>query len=114
MILTENTGELLETLVCDHLLRLSFRWNNYAAPQVYYWTGKNEQEVDFVVKTERFGASYLPIEVKSGDTGKLKGIKALIKEKSLPFGIVITKNRLEYDVEEKIIYVPIVYFLLLC
>ena len=114
LILTENTGELLETLVCDHLLRLSFKWNNYIEPQVYYWTNKNDQEVDFVIKTERFGTPYLPVEVKSGDSDKIKGIKSFIKEKNSSFGIVVTKNRLEYTPKDKLVYVPLVYFLLLC
>jgi predicted AAA+ superfamily ATPase len=113
-ILTENTGELLETVVCDHILRLSFKWNNYATPEVFYWANKSDQEVDFIVKTENFGSPYLPIEAKSEKPGGLKGLRSFIQEKGAPFGIVITKDKINFEPEEKIIFIPIHLFLLLC
>jgi hypothetical protein len=112
-ILSENTGELQETVICDHLLRLSFRWNNHTKPEVYYWSNKKEQEVDFVINAQNFGV-YLPIEAKSDKPGALKGMKDFLKNENAPFGLVATTGRLDFDEKEKIIFIPIVYLLLLC
>lgn len=112
-ILSENTGELQETIVADHLLRLSFRWNNYTKPELYYWSNKKDQEVDFVIRAKSFGA-HLPIEAKSEKTGDLKGIRDFLEQGKAPFGIVLTKDLLRYDEKEKLVFVPTVLFLILC
>lgn len=116
-ILTENIGELVETVICDHLLRLSFRWSNYVEPEVYYWTDKKGKETDFVIKTQNLGPLYLPIESKYSDNpDNLKGIISFLEEEKndAPFGIVLTKDVLKYNERSRLLFIPVVTFLFLC
>ncbi len=116
-ILTENLGELVETVVCDHLLRLSFKWSNYVEPEVYYWSDKKGKETDFIVKTQNLGSLYLPLECKYSDNpDNLKGIMSFLEDEkgNAPFGIVLTKDSLTYDEGRRLLFIPIYLFLLLC
>lgn len=74
-------------------------------PQVYTWsrdkTGSSA-EVDFVIT---YNQKILPIEVKSGSTGKLKSLKIFLDEKKSPLGIRISQH--ELSLHEKILSIPI-------
>ena len=41
----------------------------------------------------------LPVEVKSGTTGRLKSLKMYLEEKNVSLGIRISKNELEFSNE---------------
>jgi hypothetical protein len=57
-----------------------------ADPQLYYWqrTGGRLGKVDYVIQ---HGNHIVPVEVKSGATGKMKSLHQLMAEKKLNFAI---------------------------
>lgn len=75
---SEDRGRLLENLVAIELKRRKMYWNNNW--EIYYWKGKNENEVDFIVKENEsveqlIQASY---DVENTKT-KEREIRGLIK-----------------------------------
>jgi predicted AAA+ superfamily ATPase len=59
---------------------------------LHYWireTKSASAEVDYVVE---FGARIIPIEVKTGHSGKLKSLHSLMAEKQLPFAVRFDAN----------------------
>ena len=104
-----DVGRIAETVVHNHLLRLAFFFDTYNS-QCYYW--KNGSEIDNVIV---YGKKAVPVEIKYQNDIKsedVKGCREFMKENSSPFGMVITKNKLEQ--KDKIVYVPLWYFLLIC
>lgn len=60
-------------------------------PQLYYWSRDevgSQAEVDYLITHE---SQIVPIEVKSGTTGKLKSMYMLMRERKLPLGIRISE-----------------------
>jgi len=111
----ENRSKLVECVVSDHLIRLSFnfhpKYNFDYMNFVFYWRGKRDREVDFVLKID---GEYLPIEVKYANQIKKNDIYGLfdfIKTGKSYNGIVISKD----DMETKPNYmtIPAHIFLLL-
>jgi len=75
----------------------------------YYKDAK--REVDFVVHVG--GKRYVPIEVKYRDViDDLAGIKYFIEQHNQNFGIVVTKNFVNFPDEKKLLFVPLSIFLL--
>ena len=63
--------------------------------QLYFWMREmkgSSAEVDYVVV---IGSKIIPIEVKSGSTGRLKSLKIFMEEKKSPIGIRISSLSLE-------------------
>jgi predicted AAA+ superfamily ATPase len=104
----ETCSKLVESVVCNHLIRLAFNLSPSSdyeyANKVFYWQGKAHGEVDFVVKMD---GKYLPVEVKyQSDLRKddLQGLHEFAQGgKSYP-GIIVTKDTLE--IKEDITLVP--------
>ena len=104
-----DVGHIAETVAHNHLLRLAFFFDTYNS-QCFYW--KNGTEIDNVIV---YGKGVIPVEVKYQNEIKsddVKGCLGFIKEYSSPFGIVITKNKLA--LKDKLVYIPLWYFLLIC
>ncbi|WP_194777830.1 ATP-binding protein [Pararhodonellum marinum] len=80
----EAWGRWVESAVGAHLINQSFKNKKLA---LYYWREGND-EVDFVVE---YNNQVIALEVKSGKTGRLSGLKAFDKklkpEKSLLIGV---------------------------
>ena len=58
--------------------------------QLYYWqreAGGSSAEVDYIIET---GGEVIPVEIKSGSTGKMQSLNLFIKEKRSPYGIRIS------------------------
>ncbi|MEK6843170.1 MAG: ATP-binding protein [Candidatus Micrarchaeota archaeon] len=109
--LTNSTdvGLMAETVVHDHLRRLSFFLGSLNA-ECFYW--KNGTEIDNVLVYSR---APLPVEVKYQNKindDDEKSIKSFLKENKSHFGIIITKNKLEY--KNNVFLIPLWLFLLLC
>jgi predicted AAA+ superfamily ATPase len=89
-----NKGSLAEQFVGQELLAYS---NPHRNEQLYFWererTG-SEAEVDFVLNV---GPHIIPIEVKSGSSGKLKSIRKFMEEKHCPIGIKISEEPLNFE-----------------
>ena len=104
-------GKIVQTVVHDHAKRLKFNLESGAlSTTTYYW--KKDKEVDIVIEINQ---KPIPIEVKysnSIDKSDISGLISFQKKFKNPFGIVITKDRLE--LVENIIYIPYWLFMLLC
>ncbi|HLC48420.1 MAG TPA: ATP-binding protein [Candidatus Norongarragalinales archaeon] len=105
-----DVGLMADTVVHDHLRRLSFFLGSQNA-ECFYW--KNGTEVDHVLVYARMP---FPVEVKYRNkinNEDEKGIKLFLKENEKShFGIIITKNKLEY--KNNVFLIPLWLFLLLC
>lgn len=111
-----NVGCLLESVVANHLVRLSFSLSKQKQlfdykTSLFYWRGNKDREVDFVMKGN--DSKFFPIEVKYQrtivredkfgliDLGKATGSKGK--------GVILSKNDLRD--EGNAIIVPIWAFL---
>lgn len=106
-------GKLVETIVFNHCIRLRFSLTEGTEKDVFYWR-ENGNEIDIIFECKKH---VLPIEVKYRnriEKSDLKAIYNFVKNNNkAPFGFVVTVDKLEYDKESKIIYVPLWLFLLM-
>ena len=101
-ILLLNRGGLAEQFVGQELLAYT---HYYEAGELYYWTREKQSskaEIDFVVNV---GSQILPVEVKSGKTGRLKSMQVFLKEKNLALGLRISSSPLL--LERNILSIPL-------
>ena len=90
-----NKGNLAEAFVGTELIKYSVA---YEKAQTYYWhrekRGSNA-EVDYLAEHK---GHIVPVEVKSGSTGKMQSLNLFIEERKSPEGIRISlENFSEYD-----------------
>lgn len=105
-------GMLAETVAHDHTRRLKYCLEPLERCEIYFWKDKQKREVDIIAE---FQKKLIPIEVKyqKGITGSdIAPIKNAVEEFKSPYGILITKNSLQY--KDKIISVPLWLYLLMC
>jgi predicted AAA+ superfamily ATPase len=99
---TINKGGIAEMFVGTELLKSA---SPYGQAQLFYWTRKERNsraEVDFVVQ---IGDKIVPVEVKSGSSGKMQSLWQFLKEKQSEYGIRTSlENFGQYD---KIKVVPL-------
>jgi len=77
-IMLVNSGAVAEQAVGQHLLHSQ---PFYKQPDLYYWMREkrnSEAEIDYVISE---GATIVPVEVKSGKTGRLKSLHQFIHAK---------------------------------
>jgi len=106
---TSDVGLMAETIVHNHLQNLTSQPVAFRST-CYYW--KNGCEIDNVIA---YGKKPIPVEVKYQNeicTGDAKGCLEFVEKNSSPFGIIVTKNKLYF--KDRIAYIPLWYFLLLC
>lgn len=97
-----NRGALTEQYVGQHLLTMQ---PNYTTGELFYWKrdGKSSQaEIDYIFPVE---SNLIPIEVKSGATGRLKSMHLYLQEKQGNRGIKLSTDQL--DSSGKIWSVPL-------
>lgn len=83
-----NQGAISEQLVGQELIAYQ---DCRLEPQLHYWTRDqlgSQAEVDYLITQE---SQIIPIEVKSGTTGKLKSLHFFLREKKIPLGIRISE-----------------------
>ena len=90
-----NKGFIAEQMVGLELLKSS---PSYDQVQLYYWhreSGKSNAEVDYVIqKSEKI----IPIEVKSGTSGKMQSMNIFLEEKQSEYGVRTSlENFAQYD-----------------
>jgi predicted AAA+ superfamily ATPase len=81
-----NAGATVEAFVGQELLAYSQPWSKQ---ELYYWHREaraSNAEVDYLLP---LGSVVIPIEVKSGATGRLLSLRAFLNEKQgrTPYGI---------------------------
>jgi predicted AAA+ superfamily ATPase len=77
-VILVNSGAVAEQAVGQHLL---YSQDCYKEPELYYWVREkknSEAELDYVISE---GKRIIPIEVKSGKTGRLKSLHQFIYPK---------------------------------
>ena len=97
-----NKGAIAEQFVGQELLS---HGPVYEEQKLYYWARDkrgSQAEVDYVVTV---GAEILPVEVKSGKTGRLKSLQTFMQEHNSKIGIRISQNELSF--ERNILSVPL-------
>jgi predicted AAA+ superfamily ATPase len=97
-----NKGKITEIFVGLELLKNA---SCYVQQQLYYWQREKRNshaEVDYVIQQ---GEKIIPIEVKSGTSGKMQSMHLFLKEKQSEYGIRTSlENFAQYD---KIKVVPL-------
>lgn len=79
-----NAGSVTEQLVGQHLLMSGA---SYEEPLLHCWMRdkpNSSAEVDYLIA---LGSHVIPVEVKSGTTGRLKSLHLFLSEKNLGFGL---------------------------
>ena len=82
--LLANHGPVCEQFVGQHLL---YAGAEYEEPATFCWvreTAKSQAEVDYVAQ---IGTAVVPIEVKGGTTGSMKGLHLYLNEKHADFAL---------------------------
>ncbi|PIU58274.1 MAG: hypothetical protein COS89_01225 [Deltaproteobacteria bacterium CG07_land_8_20_14_0_80_38_7] len=97
-----NSGAVAEQFVGQELLAYA---NSYQQKQLFFWARdkKNSQaEVDYIIDID---SKIIPIEVKSGKTGRLKSLKLFMDEKKSDFGVRISQDKLTFS--NQILSIPL-------
>ncbi|MCL5260898.1 MAG: AAA family ATPase [Gammaproteobacteria bacterium] len=97
-----NQGAQAEQFVGQELLTIQ---NPYEEAEVYYWNRDKPgslAEVDYVINLH---GAIVPIEVKSGKTGKLRSLKQFLHEKNTAIGVQISQQPLAF--KDNILSVPL-------
>jgi len=88
-----NQGALAEQFVGQELIAYS---ENYEKPELYFWEREkpgSQAEVDYVLQ---INGQVIPVEVKSGTTGRLRSLHLFMKEKKLKTGVRISPQPLSF------------------
>lgn len=96
-----NQGAISEQLTGQELLAYQ---DSRLEPQLHYWSRDevgSQAEVDYLITQD---SQIIPIEVKSGTTGKLKSMHMLMRERKLPLGVRISEAPLSF--ERQILSIP--------
>lgn len=106
-------GQLLETAVFNHTLRLAFHIDHEIRNQGYYWED-GEEERDIIMDLRKTYDVVLPIEVKNGHCGDedIRKIKGTMSKLKSPFGIVICEGR--EGTKDTVLTIPAWIFMLSC
>ena len=90
-----NKGDIAEQFVGLELIRSS---SPYMPESLYFWTREKEKsqaEVDYLIQQN---GKIIPIEVKSGKSGKMQSLYLFLKEKKVEYGIRTSlENFAKYD-----------------
>ncbi len=100
-LLLLNNGALAEQLVGQELLAYQ---DQHLIPELYFWIREQKNssaEIDYLTIID---GQIIPVEVKSGTTGKLKSLKIFMEEKKSTIGVRVSQHMLSY--ENNILSVP--------
>ena len=102
-IMTINRGSVTEQYIAQQLLS---SLGPFEEKRLYYWSresSSSQAEVDFLTTIE---GRVLPVEVKSGKTGRLKSLRLFLKEHpDAPFGIRFSAHELSFH--DQVLSIPL-------
>jgi predicted AAA+ superfamily ATPase len=101
-LLLINRGALAEQFVGQELLAYG---SFYEPAQLYFWTREQRgstAEIDFIIN---INSIIVPIEVKSGTTGRLKSLRLFMDDKKSQVGVQISQRPL--SLEQSILSIPL-------
>ena len=91
--LLANHGPICEQFIGQHLL---FAGAEYEEPSAYCWireAPKSQAEVDYLIQV---GTRVVPVEVKGGTTGSMKGLHLYLNEKHADFAVRFNADKPSY------------------
>lgn len=91
--LLSNHGPVCEQFVGQHLLQSGAE---YEEPAAYCWireSANSQAEVDYVIQ---LGTKVVPVEVKGGTTGSMKGLHLYLNEKHVDFALRFNADKPSY------------------
>lgn len=97
-----NAGSVTEQFVGQELVAYS---DKHQQGSLYFWARDRKSsmaEVDYVMSA---GSSVIPVEVKSGEGGKLKSLRMFIEDKKSKLGVRFSQEKLSYY--DKILSIPL-------
>ncbi len=114
-ITAPERGQLLETAIFNHSLRLAFYIDHKLRDSGYYWEVDNVEERDLVLDFRQDYGFVLPIEVKNGHCGDedIKRIRNTMYRLKAPIGIIICEGKIG-TVGNDLILMPAWLFMLSC
>jgi predicted AAA+ superfamily ATPase len=93
-VMTLNQGAIAEQLVGQELIAYQDPFSN---DSLYHWVRLepgSQAEVDYVVS---LNGQVVPLEVKSGKTGRLRSMLQFVRDKKALFGVKISQSPLSFD-----------------
>lgn len=93
-IMLLNQGALTEQYVGQELLAYS---STHQKNELYYWERNQPSstaEIDYLIQNN---TEIMPIEVKSGHTGRLKSLQIYLQEKKLRYGLRVSAHELQFN-----------------
>lgn len=97
-----NRGAIAEQFVGQELLA---HQPHYIEPEIYFWEREERSstaEVDYVISKD---VHIIPVEVKSGKTGRLKSLQIFLDEKKLDVGVRVSQKQLSF--EKRVLSIPL-------
>jgi len=97
-----RTGAISEQFIGQSLLTIQ---PGYDQADLFYWQRDkkgSEAEVDYLIT---YKENIIPIEVKSGSTGRLRSLQLFMEEKEIPLGVCMSTNELRK--EKNIAFIPL-------
>lgn len=97
-----HAGALAEQFVGQELIAYA---NSYYPAELFYWEREkmgSDAEVDYVLE---LGGKMVPLEVKSGKSGRIRSLRQFMTEKEVPMGVRISQAPLVK--EKEILSVPL-------
>ena len=88
-------GQLLETAIFNHALRLAFHVDHKLRTSGHYWEVSKAEERDIILDFRDSFGFVLPIEVKNGRAGDedIRRIRGTTSRLGSPFGIIICEGK---------------------
>ncbi|MFQ5680614.1 MAG: ATP-binding protein [Candidatus Omnitrophota bacterium] len=100
---TINKGSIAEVFVGNELIK---SMDNRIRGQIFYWHNEGKgtsSEVDYLIQR---GNTIVPVEVKSGKSGKMKSMRLFLKKHNCKYGIRLS---LENYLEDKDVLIRPIY-----
>ncbi len=97
-----NAGAVAEQYAGQEMLLIKEPWKDAS---LYYWerdAKSSSAEVDYLIQA---GTSIIPVEIKSGKTGRLRSLHRFMEEKKSPLGVRLYTGEAHYD--GKILSLPL-------
>jgi predicted AAA+ superfamily ATPase len=99
-----NEGAIAEQWIGQHLLHLR---EFSQSPELYYWVREKAgsmAEVDYLIS---HGSKVIPIEVKSGTSGRAKSLQVFLNEKrKSPLGVIFSPSRPRWAAQTRFLELP--------
>ena len=97
-----NKGGIAEVFAGNELIK---SMDNRIRGQLFYWHNEEKgtsSEVDYLIQREN---KIIPVEVKSGKTGKMKSMRVFLKQHKSEYGIRLSLEN--FSKHENILIMPL-------